>query len=186
MKRILGISLAAAMMALSPATPASAQNALDQFEVSFQAREAQRRALISSTMAFTEEEAAVFWPIYDQYRLTEKGHHLRRLRLVQYFSQHVVGIDTDTAQEIMDKSMAIDADQHATHKKFFADVAPHLSGARYFRLFQIETRLMALFRAGWTKDIPLAVTEEELEMLQQSMQARKEMQDNASALPPTT
>ena len=174
--RILGLALAAALMAPLAAlpTPAAAQNALDKFEVSFQAREAQRRATISSAMAFTEEEAEVFWPIYDQYRLSAKSHQLRRLRLIQHYSKNTVGMDAETATEIMGKALAIDNDQHAAKAKFFADLAPHFEGARYFRLFQLETKLKAIFRAGWTKEIPLAVTEEERAKLQMGMEAEKQ------------
>lgn len=178
----LAVALVATLSAIAP-TPAAAQNPLDQFEVTFQTREAQRRATISSTMAFTEEEAATFWPIYDQYRLTAKSHQLRRFRLIQYFSENVVGMDTATAQDIMDKAMAIDTEQLAAKEQFFADLAPHFTGARYFRLYQMETKLKALFRAGWTRGIPLAVTEKELEKLQMGMEAEKQ---NSNFAPPTT
>lgn len=168
-----GLALLALAVA-APATQTFAQNPIDQFEVAFQTREAQRRATISRTMGFSEDEASTFWPIYDAYRAVAKTHQLRRLRLIQRFSQSAVGMDAETAQAIMDAAIALDNEQQAAKEAYFVNLAPHFEGARYFRLYQLEVKLDAIFRAGWTGQIPLAVTEEELEALQHGMEAQQQ------------
>lgn len=168
--------------------PAAAQTLQDQFEVSFQARETQRRATISTTMAFTEEEAANFWPIYDQYRLVAKGHQLRRMRMVATLSENTVGMDEATAATMIKNALDLEAKQQAAKKTYINQLTDHFFGARHFRLYQLETKLDALFRFGWTKQIPLAVTEDELKLLQQGFEARREAEREAAekAAFPTT
>ena len=184
--RKIHLSLAASLLALAAiSTPATgvAQTAQDQFEVSFQTREAQRRATISSTMRFSEEEAATFWPAYDQYRLVAKSHQLARLRMIQRLAENTVGMDAQTANSIMSAALALEAEQQAAKQRYFSDLTPHFEGARYFRLYQLETKLDAIFTFGWTKQIPLAVTEEELEILQQGFQEQQATQQRQA---PTT
>ncbi len=171
--RILTVSLAAALaiaLAGPVSPPLAAQNSLDQFELAFQTREGQRRATISGTMAFTEEEAAQFWPAYDAYRATAKSHQLRRLQLVKLFAQNAVDIENETAQTIIDSALKLDHDQHEARGLYLSKIEPYFDGARYFRLYQLEIKLDALFRASWTQQIPLAVTQKELERLQMGMQ----------------
>ena len=184
--RIPTILLSAAIAVSAPfALPATAhaQSAQDQFEVAFQSREAQRRATISRTMAFNDEEAATFWPVYDQYRLVAKSHQLRRLRMIQMLAQNTVGMDAQTASGIMSSALALEGEEQSAKQSYLAELAPHFSGARYFRLYQLETKLDAIFTFGWTKGIPLAVTEEERVILEQGLQAQQAAE--APALPTT-
>ncbi len=174
-------ALSAALLVAAPLTvggfavssaPASAQNALDQFEVTFQAREAQRRATISKAMNFTEAEAEQFWPIYDRYRLDAKAHQLRRLRMIRELSENTADMDAATATSLSMRGLALEEEQMASKKVFIEALAPHISGARFFRMYQLETKLDAIFRFGWTRQIPLAVTEEEFKMLQQDFEMK--------------
>ena len=165
--------------------PAAAQSAQDRFEVAFQARETQRRASISSAMRFTDEEAEQFWPIYDQYRLAAKNIQRQQVRLVALYSKNTVGMDDKTASDLIDKALKVEEDSRAAKADYIKKVSSVLSGARYFRIFQIEMRLEALLLNGATKQIPLAVTEEEREILESAAAAQIEAQkQNASS--PTT
>lgn len=165
--RPLALTLAGALAAqMLPAIPATAQNTIDQFEIGFQTRETQRRATVSQAMGFSEAEALAFWPIYDGYRTRVKAFQLRRLQLVQRFTQHAVGLEPEEARVIMHAAMALDREQQAAKEDYFALLGEQFEGARYFRLYQLEVKLDAIFRAGWTAEIPFAITEEERDALQ--------------------
>lgn len=185
--RIFNLSIPAFLLIAAPlafAAPAHAQTAQDKFEVSFQARETQRRATISSTMRFDEKEAEQFWPIYDQYRLAAKSHQLKRLKMIARLAETGVDMDAATAREISSNALALETEQQSAKAKYISGLSPHFTGARYFRLYQLETKLDAIFRFGWTKGIPLAVTEEEQKLLQGAFDAKMEAEKQATA--PTT
>ena len=59
------IAIFIALAWINISLPLYAQTTQDKFEIDFQLREAERRAVISRTMGFTEEEAVEFWPQYD-------------------------------------------------------------------------------------------------------------------------
>ncbi|MEM6493507.1 MAG: hypothetical protein AAF650_03915 [Pseudomonadota bacterium] len=182
-------ALCAALLLFGPApwTPASAQSVQDRFEVAFQKREAQRRASIAGAMRFTEEEAADFWPLYDQYRLSTKALELRRLRLLQTLSENGVGMEDETASEFVDTGLSIETESAKNRQGYVKRVGEVISGARYVRLFQIEMKLDAMLMYGATQQIPLAVTEEERDILESQARAKAEAQrQRANAASPTT
>ena len=189
MRTFLSAIIAAGLLAASPAafTPASAQSAQDQFEVAFQQREAQRRAQISGAMRFSDEEAAKFWPIYDQYRLSIKALQLRRLGMLKTLSENQVGMDAETAEELVQTSLTIESEATSLKSSYLEKSGKVISGARYVRLFQIEMKLDAMLMYGVTQQIPMAVTEEERQILEDRAAAKaKAERQNASAAKPTT
>ncbi len=189
MRIALSTVLATALLATAPGAfaPAAAQSTQDRFEVGFQQREAQRRAQISGAMRLSDEEAAKFWPIYDQYRLSTKALELRRLGLLKVLAENMVGMDDETASSIVEGGLAAEAEGIELKEDYLEKVADFLSGPRYLRLFQIEMKLDAMLVYGVTQQIPLAVTEEEREILESRAAAKKEAErQKANAQSPTT
>lgn len=178
---LLFASLSAIAAPVALPQTAHAQTAQDKFEVSFQARETQRRATIASAMRFTEEEGAAFWPIYDVYRLAAKSHQLRRFMMIQRLSENTIEMDKATAKMITSSALALEMEQVTAKQEYIKNLDEHFEGARYFRLYQLETKLDAIFRFGWTKQIPLAVTEEEFEILQQRFEGAQQEAAEAAA-----
>jgi len=82
-------------------------------------------------------------------------------------------MDAATVSSIMAGALALEAEQQSAKQKYFSELSPHFAGARYFRLYQLETKIEVIFRYGWTKNIPLVVTEEELKILQQGAEAQE-------------
>lgn len=189
MRTSLSALFAAGILAVSPlaTAPAAAQSTQDKFEVGFQQREAQRRAQIAGAMRFTNEEAAKFWPIYDQYRLSVKALQLRRLGLLQTLSENTVGMDDETATDLVKTSLDIEAEATELKEGYLKQAGTVISGARYVRLFQVEMKLDAMLMYGVTQQIPMAVTEEERRILEDRAAAKAEAErQNANAGGPTT
>ena len=167
------ISGALLMAVVITSSPVQAKNVQDGFEVSFQSRETKRRAIIASAMGFDAAEAEKFWPAYDVYRAQEKAHQLRRLKMLLIVSKAGVGMDEKTGDEIVNGALQLEADQTAAKNAYIKSVRKILSGARFFRVYQLETKLGAIFTHGWTKKIPLSVTEEEAKILQENFNAKQ-------------
>ncbi len=160
MLRILASSFLL-MLAVGFAPALYAQSSQDKFEVSFQANETKRRATIASVMLFTGAEAAKFWPLYDAYRARVKDHQLQRILMLEKLSESMVGMGDEVATEVVNNALQLERDQERRKRDFISDLHPILTGARYFRYYQVETKLDAMFTYGWTQQIPLAITEDE-------------------------
>ena len=63
-----------------------AQDRVTGFEVSYEIREAKRKAVISENLVLTEVEAQKFWPIYDAYRAKIKAKERALIELLQPFA----------------------------------------------------------------------------------------------------
>ena len=168
------ISGALLMTVAITSAPVRAENVQDGFEVSFQSREAKRRDIIATAMGFDEAEAEKFWPVYDAYRAQEKEHQLRRLRMLLVVSKAGVGMDEKTGDQIVNGALQLEADQTTAKNAYIKSVREILSGARFFRVYQLETKLGAIFTHGWTKKIPLSVTDEEAKILQENYSAKQQ------------
>ena len=118
LNQLTAVVVAIAAISTSYVQPAQAQNAQDQFEIAFQARETSRRAKISGAMRFDETQAEKFWPLYDQYRLVAKGHQRERYKLIQRLAKNVVDIKENTADDLVASALALDAAQQSAKKKY--------------------------------------------------------------------
>lgn len=159
------IILSSLFAVLTFGTQAQAQTDQDTFEVLFQARETQRRALVSKLMAFSDDESSKFWVVYDNYRSESKQFQLRRINMLKRLSESLVGMTNATANEMVKAALKLENNQTQAKGKFISKVKKIVPGARFFRYYQLETKLDALFTYGWTKKIPIAITDEEAQKL---------------------
>ena len=94
------------------AAAGGAQTVKETLDVTRQAREAQRRVLVSGAMILTDGEAKSFWPLYDDYekqrraideRADRMGRALPPRKLVRFFqieNKLDAAVHADTAQKI--------------------------------------------------------------------------------------
>ncbi len=146
---------------------------VDSFEIQFQVRETQRRAIIARAMKFTPKESAAFWKKYDGYRLLVKDFQHQRQEMLNEVSTSMIGMTDKTARNVVSAALKLEEAQQKAKSRFLRSLRPMLVKAKYFRIYQLETKLDAMFTHGWTKGIPLAVTKEEAAILQQNMADRK-------------
>lgn len=160
------IAIFITLACLNISLPLFAQTTQDKFEIDFQLREAERRAAISRSMAFTEEEAVQFWPQYDVYRFKAKQFQQRRLTMLSKISGSLVGMTDELANETVAAALQLELDQQQAKNEFVSSLKILFSNARFFRYYQIETKIDAIFTHGWTQAIPLALTEEEARLIE--------------------
>lgn len=160
------IAIFIALAWINISLPLYAQTTQDKFEIDFQLREAERRAVISRTMGFTEEEAVEFWPQYDVYRFKAKQFQQRRLTMLRKISGSLVGMTDELANETVAGALQLELDQQQAKNEFVSSLKTLFSNARFFRYYQVETKIDAVFTHGWTQEIPLALTEEEAKLME--------------------
>jgi hypothetical protein len=172
MIRIYKILALTIIFIVASSSSLQAQTDQDVFEVNFQKREAGRREVIARVMMFEEQEAKKFWSMYDEYRVQEKKFQQRRLTMLKKLENSIVGMSEEFAGEIVSKALALELDKHSAKQKFISKLEPVLPKARYFRYYQLETKLAARFTYKWTQRIPLAVTEEEAKKLEKLLEGK--------------
>jgi len=112
--------------------------------------------LIAGVLDLTEEEAAGFWPLYEEYKGLKGTLWDERIDVIAMF---LAGYDTmgpEIARGLLNASFEIDGKMLALEREYadlFDDVIPL---NKVVRLFQAENKLETTMMMELAKDIPLA------------------------------
>jgi len=112
--------------------------------------------LIAGVLDLSEEEAAGFWPLYEEYSKLKGELWAERIDVIAMF---LTGYDTmgaEIARGLLDASFEIDGKMLALEREYaalFDDVIPL---NKVVRLFQAENKLETTMMMEIVKDIPLA------------------------------
>jgi hypothetical protein len=116
-----------------------------------------RKDIIGFELRLSDEEAAAFWPVYDDYRRSVLENRNRYADLiVEYVSRYRAGnVSEDYAAELIDDVFAIKADLIKRQKKFVKRFRKVLPVRKVARFYQLEQKLDAEIDAQLAVVVPL-------------------------------
>lgn len=115
----------------------------------------QKKAIITETMDFTEEEAAVFWPVYNDYANELRKISDEKIALIKDYTANFDNITDEKAKEIMDKSFSVEEKTTKLKKKYYKRLSKVLPATRATRFFQLENQLINLLNLQAASKLPL-------------------------------
>ena len=135
-KTCLAIVLAVLMTV--PAA-ASAQEAL--LEVLRSDVRAEKVALITEMMMFTDEQAEVFWPVYRD--MENEGEKLidQRVALIKEYAENYEEMTDKLAKDIMGKAFTLREKRLSLEKKYFRKFANALDPITAAKFYQINNEI---------------------------------------------
>ncbi len=153
-----------AMLALSPICRAQSQEpSIDSaIEVARANMRADRAAIITQAMNFSDKEAAAFWPIYRQYEYERSGLDDRRVAVIKEYTQKYPTLTDGEAKAMAERMFEYDsrlATLKKTYYKKFNKVLPALTVTKFFQLdrrvdllmdMNVESTLPPLTQAQYT------------------------------------
>lgn len=123
-------------------------------EISVEKIAAERRAIVKDYMQLSEQESAIFWPLYNDYDKMLQTSFNRYKTLIKDYMQAHEHLSDKKANELMTELLAIQADdlkhKQAYAKKFSAKLPPK----RVFQYFVLEEQFAAGFFATVTENLP--------------------------------
>lgn len=138
---------------------AGAQNQT-AYELQHQVAETERQAVIGVNLPLLDSEAEEFWALYLKYRTATKEMDDKRLNLIRRFANAMEDLSSDEGKRLVLDALRVEKKRQALKERYLKKFARLLPGQRFFRYYQIETKLDAMQRFDWTQQIPLApVTE---------------------------
>jgi hypothetical protein len=113
--------------------------------------------LISDTMRLSDEEAEIFWPLYQEYEIELFGIGDRRLDLIERF---VAAHQSKALDEVEAEKMIVDWFQQETDrlgllKKYQRRIVNELSALRAIQFLQIEHRVNTVIDIMIASELPL-------------------------------
>ncbi len=133
-----------------------AQNSTDAMELLRSDIRAQKQAIVLANLGLTEQQSALFMPIYDQYTAALKAVWDKRMLVVKDYASSYHGTMTEeTAKDLLKRSDALEKEMlgvRGTYEKKMLKVLPATIVARWV---QIERRLGQLIDLQIEDQMPL-------------------------------
>ncbi len=116
---------------------------------------AQKVALITEAMDFTDEQAGIFWPIYREYdfELTKLGD--RKINLIKDYAANFENMTDEKAKELVETAFDIDSDLLKLKKKYFKEFSAALPTTTAARYMQVENQIQLLLNLKIASEVPL-------------------------------
>lgn len=139
----------------STATTSSRAISDDEIQIMRADVRANRKKLTAANMTLTPEEAAKFWPIYDQYiQETIKINDLRWALIKEYAANYSKMTD-QLAQDYMTKSTDVDQQLVALRMKYVPIFQNVISTKKTAEWYQVDRRLELLISTQMGSLVPI-------------------------------
>lgn len=112
-------------------------------------------AILTELMDLDSNEAAKFWPIYDEY--TKSLHQLadERLALIRLYAENYATLTDEMATKIAVGAMDVEAKRIALRKQYFQKFSEALTAKDAARWLQIETQIEKLLDLQILASLPI-------------------------------
>ena len=127
----------------------------DQMEILREKARADKKLVVATTLALTEGEAKAFWPVYNAYQSDMSTHYDKLLSLIDRFTQAYDTMTDQTATQLLNEYLALEAKHVALLKSYVPRFQRVLPARKVARLYQVENKMRALVNYDLAQQIPL-------------------------------
>jgi hypothetical protein len=117
---------------------------------------AQKIAILTEVMGFTEAEDAAFWPIYREYDLEMAKLGDERVALIEEYARNFDKVTDEVADKLASKALDLEARRQAVKAKSYERVKAALSPRTALRFLQVEHQLLLLIDLQIMASLPIA------------------------------
>lgn len=135
------------------AAPSFAQD--DYLELLRSDLKAEKTALLTAAMAFTEQEGAIFWPIYREYELELAKIGDARIANIKDYATNYATMTDVKAKELTDNAFKLEEDRLKLQKTYYKKVEKALSATSAARFMQVERQIGLLIDLQIASELPL-------------------------------
>lgn len=155
MKRVVLIAVVA-VLAVAFSNPVAAQQVRDQTKLTYDVLTSEWTNLIGGVLDLTDDEANVFWPLYEEYGEKKGQLWNRRIDVIKIFLGSYADMSPEMSRILLDQGFNLEKQMLELEMEYaekFDDVLPP---NKVTRLFQAENKLETTMMMEIAKDVPLA------------------------------
>ena len=120
---------------------------------------AQKVAIITEVMGFTEAEDAAFWPIYREYDAEMARLGDERVALIAEYAKNFTTLTDAIADKLATKAIELESKRQAAKGRCYERVKAALSPRTAMRFLQVEHQLQLLIDLQIAASLPVAPTD---------------------------
>jgi len=117
---------------------------------------AQKIAVITEVMQFTEAEDQKFWPIYREYEAELAALNDERMALIKNYSINYDSLTDASADKLALGALDLEARRHALKVKYYARFKSALPAKTAARYLQVENQILLLLDLQIAAALPVA------------------------------
>ena len=150
------IPAAAAQSAQSPSEQAKTLNLSAYAELLRSDVRAEKVAIITEVMGFTEAEDAAFWPIYREYDAEMAKLGDERVALIAEYAKNYEQMTDAVADGLATKALDLQRRRQAVEAKYYDRIKAVLKPKQALRYLQVEHQLLLLIDLQIAASLPIA------------------------------
>ena len=116
---------------------------------------AQKVAILTEVMDFTEAENAAFWPVYREYDVEMSALGDERVALIAEYARNYAKLPDAVADTLATKALDLEARRQTTKRKCYERVKTVLSPSKALRFLQVEHQLLLLIDLQISASLPV-------------------------------
>lgn len=118
------------------------------------------KQIVSDNLTLTEEQAKIFWPIYDEYDKAYDKLVDERVGVIKDYMMNYYGLDEETGKELITKSIDLKQKAVDIQKEYINKMMKVLPISVVGKFFQIDNRISAIIDIARMANLPLIREEE--------------------------
>lgn len=118
---------------------------------------AEKKKVIALNVPLTEDEAAKFWPVYDQYAAAMSKHYDEFYSIIKEYAANQKTLTDAQANDMIKRWSDIQVELALTRQKHVPIIQKVLSGKKAALFFQIDRRLYELMDLQVASQVPLVI-----------------------------
>ena len=117
--------------------------------------QAQKVAILTEVMGFTEAEDKAFWPIYRDYNAEMDALGNERVALIAEYARVYSQLSEEAAQSILSRALDLEKRRSATFERCVTRVRTALSPKMALKFLQVEHQLLLIVDLQIAASLPL-------------------------------
>lgn len=135
-----------------------AQDADSYIEILKSEVKTDKKAIITETMQFTEQQSAAFWPIYTEFEYELEKLSNKRIANIKDFAANYDSLTNEKADELISKSFDFLEDRMSLNKNYYSKFAEVLTPIVAAKYMQLENQIQLILDLSIAENLPLAKT----------------------------
>ena len=152
MRTLVVVQAFTALLALSATVYAQGQQDIEKTRADILTN---KKKIVAATLELNEQEAAAFWPLYEEYQNAFRPVHERSSRLIADYLRDYETLTNEQARVMLREFLNIERKQlelKEAYVKKFSAILPPKKVARYF---QLENKIQSVLDYDLAKKIPV-------------------------------
>jgi len=145
-------------LAMFLASMAFAQTTDDYIEIVRGVLKTERKAAIAEVMTLSEQEAEVFWPLYNEYEAKDYEIQSKRVKIIKELVKDFENLSDEKADEMWTSYMKYKQELLNLNKLYYKKFKKILPAGRAARFFQALNKIAVLADYRVAMEIPIIET----------------------------